>query len=118
MSVRAKKIFRDVWLNKSRSLLIILAVAVGVAAFGLMLTGRIVLEENLSDVYAATNPAHVTLSLSPFDDELLVSLAETNSIDSLQAQRVDSARIQSSPDSWLSFEIRTISDFDSISVIS
>lgn len=116
MSVRAKKILRDLTVNKSRSLLIILAVAIGVAAFGLMLTGRIVLEENLRDVYAATNPAHVILNISPFEDELIDSLSEIDSIDSLQAMRVDSARIQSGPDNWLSFEIRTISDFDSIAV--
>ena len=116
MNVRAKKILRDVWLNKARSLLIILAVAIGVAAFGLMLTGRIVLEENLRDVYTATNPAHVTLNISPFDDDLLDAIRELDSIDSLQTGRVDSARIQSGPDRWLSFEIRTISDFDSMVV--
>lgn len=116
MNVRTKKILRDVWLNKARSVLIILAVAIGVAAFGLMLTGRMVLEENLHDVYAHTNPAHVTINLSPFDDELLTLLSESNSIDSLQALRVDSARVQSDENHWLSFEIRTISDFDSIVV--
>ena len=31
MSVQTKKILRDLWVNKARSLLIILAVAVGVA---------------------------------------------------------------------------------------
>ena len=35
MSVRHTKILRDLLVNKSRSLLVILAVAVGVAAFGL-----------------------------------------------------------------------------------
>lgn len=114
MNVRAKKIFRDLWVNKARSLLIILAVAIGVAAFGLMLTGRIVLEENLRDVYSATNPAHVTLTISPFDDELLDAIRELDSIDSIQAGQINSARIQSGPESWLSFQIYTISNFDSI----
>lgn len=116
MNVRAKKILRDLWVNKTRSLLVIFAVAIGVAAFGLMLTGRIVLEENLSHVYSATNPAHVTLNTSPFDDALLDSLRDINSIDVLQPQRVDSARIQSEPEHWLSFELYTIPNFDSISV--
>lgn len=116
MSVQTKKILRDLWVNKSRSLLIILAVAIGVAAFGLMFSGRIVLEENLRDVYAATNPAHVIISMSPFDDALLDDLHKMDEISALQASRVDLARIQSKPDNWLSFEIQTLPDFDSIAL--
>ena len=53
MNVRRTKILRDLLVNKSRSLLVILAVAVGVAAFGLMITGRVVLDENLRAGYAS-----------------------------------------------------------------
>jgi len=108
MNVRGMKILRDLWVNKARSLLIVLAVAVGVAAFGLMITGRVVLEENLRDVYAATNPAHTTLTLSPFDDDLLGFVQRMDSVSVVQARRVDQARIRSGPDTWLSFEIHTL----------
>jgi putative ABC transport system permease protein len=108
MNVRGMKILRDLWVNKARSLLIVLAVAVGVAAFGLMITGRIVLEENLRDVYAASNPAHTTLTLSPFDDDLLEFVQRMDSVSAVQARRVDQARIRSGPDTWLSFEIHTL----------
>src|SRR5688500_18899455 len=116
MSVRGTKILRDLLVNKSRSLLVILAVAVGVAAFGLMITGRVVLEENLRDGFTATQPAHTTLSLSSFDDDLLDFVLEMGSVASAQARRVDQARILAGPDTWLSSEIHTISDFDSISI--
>ena len=114
MSVRAKKIFRDLTVNKARSLLIILAVAIGVAAFGLMLTGRIVLEENLRDGYAATKPAQTILTLSAFDDDLLNSIHELDYVEESFAFRLDSARLQSSGDVWLSMEIYTLPEFDSI----
>ncbi|HJR78932.1 MAG TPA: FtsX-like permease family protein [Anaerolineales bacterium] len=116
MNVRRTKILRDLLVNKSRSLLVILAVAVGVAAFGLMITGRVVLEENLRDGYAATQPAHTILSLSPFDDDMLDFVQAMDFVSSVQARRVDQARILSGPDAWLSFEIHTLPDFDSISI--
>ena len=116
MSVRRTKILRDLLVNKSRSLLVILAVAVGVAAFGLMITGRVVLEENLRNGFAATQPAHTTLSLSSFNDNLLDSVWAMDSVSSAQARRVDQARILSAPDTWLSFEIHTLPDFKSISI--
>jgi putative ABC transport system permease protein len=118
MSVRRAKILRDLMVNKSRSLLIILAVAIGVAAFGLMISGRIVLEKNLRDVYAATNPAHATLSLSPFDDDLLKFVQLMNTVSSAQAERADQARIFSSTDGWLSFEIHSLPDSASINKLT
>ncbi|GAB1470551.1 FtsX-like permease family protein [Chloroflexota bacterium] len=114
MSVQTKKILRDLWVNKARSLLIIIAVAVGVAAFGLMLSGRIVLEENLRDVYAETKPAHTVLTTSPFDDNYLAEIRVRDDIVAARAWRVDLARIQSTADNWLAFEIQTLPDFDAL----
>jgi len=116
MSVRSTKILRDLLVNKSRSLLVILAVGVGVAAFGLMITGRVVLEENLRAGYAGTQPAHAILSLSAFDNGLLKHVQALDYVRSVQARRVDQARILSGSDTWLSFEIHTLPDFDSISI--
>jgi putative ABC transport system permease protein len=116
MSVQTKKILRDLWVNKARSLLIILAVAVGVAAFGLMLSGRIVLEENLHAVYADTIPAHTILTVSAFDDPLLKNVRAMKEVAAAAAWRADLARIQSGPATWLSFEIQTLPDFDSIAL--
>ena len=114
MSVRRTKILRDLLANKSRSLLVVLAVAVGVAAFGLMITGRVVLDENLREEYAGTEPAHAILSLSSFDDSLLKHVRSLDYVRFAQARRVDEARVLSGPDTWLSFEIHTLPDFDSV----
>src|SRR5215216_5132474 len=116
MSVRSTKILRDLLVNKSRSLLVILAVAVGVAAFGLMITGRVVLDENLRDGYASTQPAHTVLSLSPFKNDLLKHVQSLDYVRSAQARKVDQARILSGPDTWLSFEIQTLPDFESTAI--
>jgi putative ABC transport system permease protein len=116
MNVRRTKVLRDLLVNKSRSLLVILAVAVGVAAFGLMITGRVVLDENLQDAYAGTQPAHTVLSLSPFDDILLRHVQSLDYVRAVQARKVDQARILSGPDTWLSFEIQTLPDFKSTAI--
>jgi putative ABC transport system permease protein len=116
MRIQTKKILRDLWVNKTRSLLIILAVAIGVAAFGLMFSGRVVLDENLQDVYASTTPAHTILTISPFDEALLDDILAKEDVAAAQAWRLDLARIQSEPDTWLSFQIHTLPDFDSLAL--
>jgi putative ABC transport system permease protein len=116
MNVRRTKILRDLLVNRSRSLLVILAVAIGVAAFGLMITGRVVLEENLRDGYAGTQPAHTTLSLSPFDMGLLKHVQALDYVLFADARRTDQARILSGADTWLSLQIDTLPDFNSASI--
>ncbi len=116
MSAGAAKILRDLWVNKARSLLIVLAVAVGVAAFGLMISGRIVLEGNLKDGYAATIPAHAVLILQPFDDGLVSDVRDLPYIQDTQARRLAQARLEASPGRWLSLDLATVSDFNAISI--
>jgi len=116
MSARAAKVLRDLWVNKARSLLIVLAVAVGVAAFGLMISGRIVLEGNLEDGYAATIPAHAVLVLQPFDDGLVANVRDLPYLQDVQARTLAQARLEASPGRWLSLDLATISDFNAISI--
>jgi putative ABC transport system permease protein len=116
MSVRAIKILRDLWVNKARSLLIVLAVAVGVAAFGLMLTGRIVLEQNLQDVYAASHPAQSVLLVQPFDDTLLSHVRGLDYVQTADARLVTQARLDVGSGSPLSLELTTVPDFKSLNL--
>jgi putative ABC transport system permease protein len=116
MSVRTTKILRDLWVNKARSLLIVLAVTVGAAAFGLMISGSIVLEQNLKDVYAATDPAHTILTLEAFDDTLVAKVRGLPYVQDAQARRLTRARLETAPGKWLSLDLATVPDFQSIAI--
>ena len=69
------KIFRDLWLYKARTALVVLAIAVGVAASGMMFTARTVLQRDLASGYAASQPAQAELTLSDFDARLVQAVA-------------------------------------------
>ncbi len=116
MSVRFTKILRDLWVNRARSLLIILAVAVGVAAFGLMLTGRILLEQNLKDAYSASHPAQTVLIVQPFDDVLLAHVRALPYVRSADARLVTEARLDTGAVSPLSLDLTSIRDFREVTL--
>lgn len=116
MSMRTTKILRDLWDNKARSVLIVLAVTVGVAAFGLMLSGSLVLEHNLKAGYAATNPAHTVLTLAAFDDTLVSKVRGLAYVQDAQARGLTRARLEIAPGQWLSLDLATVSDFQAISL--
>ncbi len=116
ISIRTTKILRDLWLNKSRTLLVVLSIAVGVAAFGLMITGRIVLQENLADEFTASNPAHSVLVLSPFDDKLIDTVKALPEVQSVEARHLMQAKIETTPNHWLALEIDGIPDFNQLTI--
>ncbi len=56
LSSRWYKVIRDLWLNKTRTILVMLSNAVGDFALGAIATSREVLSRDLAESYVATNP--------------------------------------------------------------
>jgi putative ABC transport system permease protein len=71
LSPRWRKVLRDLKDNRSRTLLSILSIAVGVTAFGGMMIARDTIITNLNLAYSSSNPTDLTIDLASFDHELL-----------------------------------------------
>lgn len=68
---RWKKVLRDLWDNKARTILSVLSIAVGVIAFGSMLIAGQTVLKNLDLAYTSSKPADITLDLTPYDRDLV-----------------------------------------------
>ncbi len=93
-SVQFRKIQRDLWLYKGRAALLILAIAVGVAAVGMLVSGARTLRANLDAGYAATHPAHAIFTLSDFDESTLAQARLHPAVLAAEARRTISARLE------------------------
>jgi len=71
ISPRWKKVVQDLWDNKSRTLLVVMSIAVGVIAFGGLFIARQNLITNLALQYDSINAYDIAISLPPFEDELV-----------------------------------------------
>ena len=67
---RWRKVIRDLWGNKTRTLLVVLAIAVGVFAFGSVFITEKVLISDMDTQYHAYNASTITMSIPSFDDSL------------------------------------------------
>ena len=52
---------RDLWSNKTRTILVLLSIAVGVTAIGMVMGSQIIVDRSLPAAYAAVNPASATI---------------------------------------------------------
>lgn len=115
MSTLTLKTLRDMWLFRARTILAVLAIAVGVGALGVMTTTLIVLPRALGEGYAGTNPAHAILAVRPVSGEVVEQLAELEGVDEAQARYADSGRLQAGIHS-VPLLLDTIPDFGGLAV--
>jgi putative ABC transport system permease protein len=104
-------------MNKSRTALVVLSIAVGVFAVGTILNSRTALSDNLAQTYAATNPAHaIILTLTPFDEDLIKTVRNMSEIEEADARRSVTVRLQTGPNEWINTQLAAIPDFDDMKV--
>src|SRR5574341_35267 len=117
ISPRWRKTARDIWNNKTRTALVVLAIAVGVAAFGVLATSRVVLTENMAAEYAAINPASATLVIPSFDDDLLRMVRALPDIADAEGRRTFQTRLWMPARSlWVEFDLTAFRDYEDIRV--
>ena len=84
---RWRKILRDLWLNKIRTLLVMLSIAVGVFAIGMIVSTQIMLSEDMTGSYGQTNPSHAHLFPGWFDDDLVEAVRRVDGVAEARNQR-------------------------------
>lgn len=73
---RWKKVWVDLWQNKTRTLLVVLSIAVGVFAVGVVANSFFIVRQDMAADYAAVNPHTARIYTSDFDDSLLANLTD------------------------------------------
>ena len=71
MSLGFTKILRDLWLNRTRTSLVVLAIALSVMAFGVLNTTYTVVLYNFTTAYEQAEPAQAILTIQGFDEHLV-----------------------------------------------
>ena len=75
---RWRKVLRDLWLNRIRTIVVVFSIAVGVFVVGVISTSQIVLSEQLNEAYLATNPTSAfILTFDSFDKDVVEAVTLT-----------------------------------------
>ena len=90
---RYKKVFADLWGNKSRTVLVVLSIAIGVFAVGMVANAYLILDEASTVGYQTVNPTSAFIVASPFDDELVDSIRDMPEVADAEGKRVQEVRM-------------------------
>jgi putative ABC transport system permease protein len=87
LSPRWRKVVRDVWLHRGRTVSVVLAIVVGLAGAGAVLDAWALLRVVTREEYLATNPASATLHVDSVDSALLDAVRALPAVRDAQARR-------------------------------
>jgi putative ABC transport system permease protein len=116
LSPRWRKVLRDLWGNKTRTVLVVLSIAIGVFAVGMIVSTQIIMSDDLSVSYNATDPANAELYPAPFDEELVQVVRRMEGVREAEGRRSVSVRLKVGPDEWRTLRLDAIHDYDDMRV--
>ena len=106
---------RDLFANRTRTVLVVLSIAVGVFAVGAVQSSQNILTREMNRTWNSTRPASARLSLSAFEQDFVESIQRMPEIVATEGRRSAWARTTSGQETK-QIELVGIRDFDDIHV--
>ena len=110
MSSRWKKVWADFWVNKSRSFLTIITIAVGVLAVGFNTNLGLYMAESMDSDYLSASPAEATVYAGPLDDDMVKIAREVPGVDAVEGRSSVSAKVVRTDDKKVSIQFTSVED--------
>lgn len=105
------KVWADIWGNKLRTLLVVLSIAVGVFAVGMVYSSYLMFERDLAGSWGSASPASASLYADPFDEELVQSVRSLRGIQEAEGRRNVDLRVRSAGGEWRQMLLTAIPDY-------
>jgi putative ABC transport system permease protein len=116
MTVPWHKAARDFWHERARTVLVVLAIALGISAFAAVMSAYTILTRELDLGYLATNPASAVLRLDSIDDETVKAILQNPEVSDAEPRRTIRGQIKAGPVQWRNLMLFVVQDYGNIRV--
>lgn len=116
MKPRWRKVLADLWENKARTILVVLSIAIGVFAVGMISGTYVIISQDLDLSYASANPANIEIITNPFEENYVNSVARLDGVEDAEARRDVNVRVQKASGDWDVLTFRVLPDFEKTAI--
>ena len=106
-----KKVVEDLLDNLSKTVLIVLAIALGVFGLAVILDTYWISNREIKSSYEATNPASISFSIQNPDEELFGLLENNPAVEDVEKRQFIPARTITTTDTWYLTKLYVVEDF-------
>ena len=110
LSPRWSKVLADLSSNKIRTLLVVLSIAVGVFAVGMVSITFDILMNDMDTDYQSVNPYHAEIYTNYPDTETIEALAKIEGVAAVEGRGSVNAEVELADDTWKDISINSIPD--------
>ncbi|HYK75301.1 MAG TPA: ABC transporter permease, partial [Pseudoneobacillus sp.] len=120
--IRWNKVWRDLWLDKPRTILVILSITIGVIGVGVVGQAKYFLAKGMENSFSSSNPANVTIMGESFDKNVMSQIEKLANVKMVQAENTIYGKMRllkdqddvSDHQQWKSLKLLSVSDFKKI----
>jgi putative ABC transport system permease protein len=116
MTTLWRKAIRDFWQERARTVLVVLAIALGISAFAAVLSSYAILTRELDQGYLATNPASAVLRVNSIDNDLVKAILRNPEVSDAEPRRTIGGQIKAGPVQWHNLVLFVVEDYGNIRV--
>ncbi len=110
---RWRKVFSDLWDDKTRTGLVVASIAAGVFAIGMIISAFVILTEDINRNYAAVNPPNIEVWTDPFDKDMVRAIEKVPGVEEAEGRHIVEIRARRGDENWQDLTLVGISDFAS-----
>jgi len=111
-----RKAIRDFWQERARTVLVVLAIALGISAFAAVLSSYAILTRELDLGYLETNPASAVLRVDSIDNDLVQAILQNPEVSDAEPRRTIGGQIKAGPVQWRNLILFVVEDYGNIRV--
>jgi putative ABC transport system permease protein len=116
IGARWRKVLADLWGNKLRTFLVILSIAAGTLAVGVVFGFGVVAERDMSADFRSANPHSAVISCTPFDDDVLQAVRRLPAVAHAEGRGALAARIAAGSGDWQSVQVIAVPALEEMQV--
>ncbi len=116
MNTLGRKAIRDFWQERARTALVVLAIALGIAAFAAVLSSYAILTRELDRGYLETNPASAVFRVDSVDDDTVKAILQNPEVSDAEPRRSIGGQLKAGPVQWRNLILFVVHDYGNIRV--
>ena len=113
---RWMKVLKEIWENKTRSILVVLSLAIGVATVGMINTAAIYVKRDLFGAFEEGNPASLHMYITPFSEDVAAAVEKIRDVEAIQPRRVSNVSFLTIDGTWEDITLNAFPDIEDIAI--
>ena len=109
---RWRKVVADLWDNKTRTLLVVSSIAVGVFSLGMIMTTYAIMDNDVNVSYETHKPANIDITTDLFDDDFIRIIERVDGVEHVEGRRIFRVQATNDGEFWQPLNIIAVDNFD------